>query len=186
MKCPKCATSDLNVSMIAELAVQRDEMPSLCSSCGGMWVPGYAALKSIFEDISWRPEIRPKAEDYLENEKRTGKCPAGHGLLIRAKVYDEPPYYLEKCFQCGGYWFDFGEWERLLSSEHRTHLQELWCDAWQERMRRQQSEQLEERLLIDRLGAELFAELKAIGARLAAHPHRNQALAYLQGRLARR
>lgn len=180
MKCPKCSASEIVSTMATELGVGRDEMPSLCAGCGGMWIPGHTALRAIFDQTTWRPSVALTTAPDVAHERKTGNCPRGHGLLMRAKVYEEEPYYLEKCPKCGGYWFDHGEWDRLLGSRDRVHLQEFWCDAWQVRKQREQREQLAERALIERLGEGLFLEIKALSAKLRDHPHKDQALALLR------
>jgi len=61
-------------------------------------------------------EITPEGMGHDDTDNRTGPCPSGHGIMIRAKVDIDEPFYLEKCTTCGGIWFDHGEWLRIVEN----------------------------------------------------------------------
>lgn len=114
---------------------------------------------------------------------RTGQCPEGHGLLRRARVTWQRPYFLERCARCGGVWFDAGEWSRALADDLLSNLSEVWSPAWRKQLSDEQSHESLEADLQARLGPELFQLLHALAERLEAHEQRGVALAYLSERL---
>lgn len=169
MKCPKCKHRDLRKRSFPE--------PYDCPECGGIWVRK--------EDLSRVDDILFEAADDTISENKahdlkTGTCPEGHGIMIRAKVEDESFFYLERCSTCGGIWFDKGEWQRVAGSHFLNNLADFWLLSWQRKQRqeknRRQYLQQNEKLL----GTELFNSILALSENLKQHPKKNRALAFLQ------
>jgi Zn-finger nucleic acid-binding protein len=119
----------------------------------------------------------------LSEDKRTGQCPDGHGLLRRARVTWHDPYFLERCARCGGVWFDAGEWSRVAADGLFSDLSEVWSPAWRKQLSDQQSHEALEVDLRVKLGTELFELLNLVAGRLELHAQRGVALAYLSERL---
>ncbi|MEO8904037.1 MAG: zf-TFIIB domain-containing protein [Polyangiaceae bacterium] len=152
-----------------------------CPGCAGFWVAPEVVASAASVEVLGKldaPPTRAASED-----KRTGQCPDGHGLLRRARVAWHEPYFLERCGRCGGVWFDAGEWQRAAADDLLTNLSEVWSPAWRKQLSDQQSHAALEVDLRAKLGSELFALLHALAARLEAHPQRTVALAYLSERL---
>jgi Zn-finger nucleic acid-binding protein len=177
--CPKCVSQPL-------VAVQGTSSKAgasalQCPSCSGFWVPPeVVALPGMVELLRERdahPKLAPS------EDKRTGQCPDGHGLLRRARVTWHNPYFLERCARCGGVWFDAGEWSRAAEDQLFSNLSEVWSPAWRKQLSDEQSHASLEVDLRAKLGAELFDLLHAVASRLEAHEHRAVALAYLVERL---
>ncbi|MCC6876025.1 MAG: zf-TFIIB domain-containing protein, partial [Sandaracinaceae bacterium] len=151
-----------------------------CARCGGLWARDGAIDKLAPAEPAATAARAP-------NDERTGLCPDGHGILLRARVeqQDEPPFYLERCAHCHGVWFDAGEWARVASSELRTHLDDLWDPvARLEALRAKREARLTGDLRA-RLGDALHDQLVAVVEALASHPDRAMALAFVEQRLAR-
>lgn len=172
--CPKCERSVLKEPSSGTKVLR-------CYECGGMWLAADEARElaldgTIVDPVSMLP-TKAGATD-----ARTGFCPKGHGLMIRARVeIEEDPFYLEQCPQCMGIWFDHGEWNRLASSRMLEHLSDFWNPHWQRRRRAELSEARHRRKLADALGADVLEALDQVAARIKGHPLRNEALAYLSG-----
>jgi len=177
--CPKCVSQLLVAvegtrSKVGSSALQ-------CANCSGFWVaPEVVALPGIVPLLTAR-DAHPKQSP--DQDKRTGQCPDGHGLLRRARVTWHDPYFLERCARCGGVWFDAGEWSRAAEDELFSNLSEVWSPAWRKQLSDDQSHASLEVDLRAKLGRELFDLLHAVASRLEAHPHRGVALAYLVERL---
>jgi Zn-finger nucleic acid-binding protein len=126
-------------------------------------------------------DLHPSAP--LEQDHRTGPCPEGHGLLRRARVTNEDPYFLERCARCGGVWFDPGEWTRLAAAGLLTDVTNLWSPAWRERLSEEQNRHSLEADLKQKLGADTFELLETLAKRLNDQQLGSLALAYLRERL---
>src|SRR5450432_301916 len=177
--CPKCLTQLLVAVDGTRASTGRAALR--CPSCSGFWVPpevvAVAASVELLGKLDTPPSQAPG------QEKRTGQCPDGHGLLRRARVTFHAPYFLERCARCGGVWFDAGEWSRAAADGLLTNLSEVWSPAWRKQLSDEQSHASLEVDLRAKLGGELFDLLHAVANRLEAHEHRGVALAYLVERL---
>jgi Zn-finger nucleic acid-binding protein len=117
------------------------------------------------------------------NDALTGFCPSGHGMLIRAKVDVDDPFYLERCSRCGGIWFDGGEWEKLASTHLVVHLRDLWDPLFQRRMIRERTEKHHRDHLAAGLGEPVVAGLDQLADTLKEHPLGSAAVAYFLNRI---
>ncbi len=169
VRCPKCA-----VSM---MVVAGAEDAFGCATCGGAWVRPAARL-ALPETLSTPATTRAPAD------LRTGLCPDGHGILLRARVGEvSEGFHLERCGTCHGVWFDSGEWERIASTELRAHLDELWDPVARRAALLTRNEARLDTDLRARLGEGLHDQLVAVAEALEKHPDRAMALAFLDKRL---
>ena len=169
MKCPKCKGSDLATCSVSKAYE--------CHGCGGIWMRK--------DDISSLGEAMIKgAEDGScvrnENDSWTGVCPDGHGIMIRARIEDAVPFYLERCSACGGVWFDKGEWQRIAGRHFLNNLAEFWSYSWQRRQRQEKSRQAYLRNNEELLGKDMFNSLLALAGLLKTHKEKGLAMAFLQ------
>ncbi|MEI9941830.1 MAG: zf-TFIIB domain-containing protein [Pseudomonadota bacterium] len=177
--CPKCA-SQLLVP-VEGVRASSGASALQCPSCLGFWVPPEVVPLPASLEVLNKRDVRP-AQPPLENQ-RTGQCPEGHGLLRRARVTWDDPYFLERCARCGGVWFDAGEWSRAVADELLGNLSEVWSPAWRKQLSDQQSHDSLEVDLRAKLGSDLFSALRTLADKLETHPQRGVALAYLSERL---
>ena len=175
LPCPKCEGSKLKEPSSGTQVLR-------CYECGGMWLAADEAKALALDGTIVDPASMLPTKSGA-SDARTGFCPKGHGLLIRARVeIEEDPFYLEQCPHCVGIWFDHGEWHRLASSRLLEHLSDFWNPAWQRRRRAELSEARHKRKLAKGLGEYLVDSLDAIAKRIMGHPLRNEVLAYLSGK----
>ncbi len=181
--CPKCKSSEL-VPALSENSCSLEPNAGgsvlCCEECNGMWL-SHSLVECVVDsgaDLGLDDADDTSAEDSVD--KRTGLCPLGHGILIRARVHLEDPFFLERCPHCGGIWFDSGEWRQLASSHLLRHLQDFWTPTWR-RQRRESAirDAYVTSLRVD-LGDELYEALSKLADTLRRHPHRERALAFLQ------
>ncbi|HTA88545.1 MAG TPA: zf-TFIIB domain-containing protein [Polyangiaceae bacterium] len=177
--CPKCVSALLVAVEGTRSKVGASALK--CPSCSGFWVPPeVVALPGIVETLA-QQDTRPAHTS--SEDKRTGQCPDGHGLLRRARVTWHDPYFLERCARCGGVWFDAGEWSRAAQDDLFSNLSEVWSPAWRKQLSDRESHASLEVDLRAKLGRELFDLLHVVANRLESHEHRGVALAYLVERL---
>lgn len=170
MKCPKCRETDLDKASFNE--------PYVCQSCEGMWVHS--------DQMSQWPETSEMLADIIaagDTDHKTGLCPEGHGIMIRARVDVEKPFYLEKCLHCNGIWFDQGEWQRVVQNHLAETIDMIWCTAWQRKQRLEKEQEKYLELNKSLLGEEVFEEIMALASRLAHHPQKLRAVAFLQNQV---
>lgn len=170
--CPKCRDIELSNPGGRALRLLR------CSRCRGTWMPkDEARLEAVGSLLSADSTIGPTDT----SDGRTGLCPEGHGILIRARVDADPEFFLERCAVCHGIWFDKGEWNALAQSHLLEHLDELWDPAFRYRVRTAGDVQARSQLEVE-LGPKVFEglEILATSLRDLSPRQRNEALAYLR------
>lgn len=171
--CPKCGA-------VALSPLPRSRVLS-CGTCRGFWVPPLGFQEPGVVERLRELDFRPAQP--LEQDHRTGVCPEGHGLLRRARVSIEDPYFLERCARCGGVWLDPGEWSRLADANLLADVTNLWSPAWREHLSEEQNRAALHADLRHKLGEETFSLLERLVDALHEPEPRALALAYLQQRL---
>lgn len=168
--CPKCSHSLHLLDGVSDAFG--------CAQCGGLWARP--------EALSHIPKMDPPASSVrAKADVRTGLCPDGHGILIRARVVESSTsaFYLERCGACHGVWFDAGEWECIASNELRSHLDDLWDPAARRKALALRNEQIIEADLRTRLGEPLHDKLVEVVRLLKDHPDCAMALAFVDTHL---
>jgi len=173
MNCPKCTDQKLRKSGF--------DAPFDCFTCGGMWL-AHADLPDFFDHLQSSSDSET---GHSLNDDKTGLCPAGHGIMLRARIDAEEPFFLEKCGTCGGIWFDHGEWHRIVNAHLADRIHEIWCRAWQIQQQKDKSRQTYLDSNKKLLGSELFERLMKLSEDLKAHPEKGRAIALLQQELYR-
>ncbi len=171
MQCPKCK--------IEELQKSEQQATYLCKKCQGMWLVDAGILE--YSEISSADCSSPSNSP--DNDQVTGLCPSGHGIMIRAKVDLDEPFYLEKCIACGGIWFDKGEAQRIGGSIFLANLSELWSRAWQHKQRKERRRRSFLEINQKLLGDDAFQAVMALALKLRDHPEKGRAMALLQQEL---
>lgn len=150
-----------------------------CPSCRGTWLPSNEArIEAVAGLMEADDTLRPGAAA----DSKTGLCPLGHGILIRARVDVDDPFYLDRCAECGGIWFDAGEWNRLAVSHLLEHLDDLWDPARRFKIQQERADAAFRGKLEQQLGEEAFRHLEALARALKEKPSQLQlaALAHLR------
>src|SRR5438105_10017850 len=133
--CPKCKSATLAPLSAAKPAVRSEAVPvppSRCTNCRGVWMPHGALSLDLGLAKDDKPAPHAPTDD---TNAKVGFCPAGHGLLIRARVDTADPFHLDRCGTCAGIWFDAGEWARLASTEWMNQIDQLWDPVFRKRLR---------------------------------------------------
>ena len=171
MNCPKCTTTELKQTGY--------NSPYFCKACGGMWLlPGSRAEVADMTVTEADGESAPEGQD-----SKTGLCPSGHGIMIRAKIELDEPFFLEKCTACGGIWFDKGEWQRIAETNLADNLSVLWSSSWQRKQSREKNRESFLAMNQNLLGESVFDAIMELAERLKDHPDQDRALALLRQEL---
>ena len=124
-------------------------------------------------------EEEPPAGADPRVDAQAGMCPAGHGIMSRARIEGEKAFSLERCPTCFGVWFDRGEWQRVAHEHLANDLPHFWSREWQEQQRRTRGRAAQIASARADLGDEVFAKVTELAAMLRSHPRRSEALAFL-------
>lgn len=172
-RCPKCR----DVALVRPS--DRATRLLRCPNCRGTWLPSDEAR---FDAVSALMEADDSMLPSGEPDLKTGLCPLGHGILIRAKVDLEEPFYLDRCGECCGIWFDVGEWNKLARGHLLANLSDLWNPAVRWRVHKERAEVAYHARLRSELGEATFAQLALIAESLRAAPDavKLSAVAYLR------
>lgn len=168
MNCPKCSE---------QVLVRSDyQSPHKCNHCGGSWLRA--------REISRLPEMQSEKDESpwvaSQGDSRTGLCPEGHGIMLRAKIDLDEPFYLERCSDCGGLWFDKGELEQIVANNFTSLLPDLWSDSWQRKQREKESKGHYWEINRKLLGEDVFNQIVELSNSLSTHPEKDRALAFLR------
>ena len=132
--CPHCVQRPLEACSYAGREVD------VCPRCGGLWCE-YAQWDSSV--LGTYPKIRvpltgsdtqPAAVEAPRRPDRA--CPVCRRPLTAIRVGGTEACELDQCDQCGGVWFDHGEWDHLASLQTiEAHYQDLdrpttWGQWW--------------------------------------------------------
>jgi hypothetical protein len=78
---------------------------------------------------------------------------------------------------------DRGDWQRLAAALYLDHLDDLWDPNWQKLRREEALKRALDLALEKQLGHDLFEQLRLVTRKLALHPAKAQALAWITSHL---
>jgi Zn-finger nucleic acid-binding protein len=176
-KCPKCRTQ-----ILGEALSSAPDTALSCANCHGLWIPQVEAERLVSGSELTEAPADASSSEGSDLDQKVGMCPAGHSILTRARVDlgNGDSFHLDRCPQCRGIWFDEGEWGRLASARMLHLLGNLWNPIWQKQVRQSEARVAHLERLKERLGADLMGRLEHVASALREHPHRAEALAYLE------
>ena len=176
--CPVCSIQ-LNRTLLDS------NLPAFyCSQCECIWV-------SANEYLSW---LTPNSSIPIENIDLTRNfdtpfpisdnnkaliCPDCGRIMRRFKIWPNHDFYLDRCSNCNGIWFDKNEWQTLQTQNFHNQLNIFFTHAWQENLRSKEMHQRFDSMYLDVFGAEDYQKIKDIRLWLADNPNGNRLLAYL-------
>ena len=176
MKCPVCKIDSLSgISLVENLPANQ------CVNCGGVWVPSNAYL-------AWK---RAKGDDVPE---KTGSitidpawevdelklCPSSGHFMARYKVFPDTEFYLDRCRDCNGIWFDKQEWEVLVDRNLHDNLNEFFTRPWQDNLHTAETKKIMDGVYLQKFGEEDYQHIKKVREWIENHPKRGMLLAFLQ------
>ena len=119
------------------------------------------------------------ASTVVEIDSKAKLCPETGTIMMRCKVGNGFDFYIDRS-KTGGIWLDAGEWDALKSRQFHDELHLIFTEPWQQKIRDWEEAQLNQKLLNEKLGKELLAELDQFKDVLSNHPHKAYAIAYLE------
>ncbi len=176
MKCPLCK-DDLLHSTTLELGLPAYR----CQQCQGVWI-------SLSEYRNWRrekadalPELALDDTDIpLWDTQELKLCPNCARFLTRHRILPGVKFYLDRCGNCEGVWFDPHEWEVVVARNLQDKVHLFFTKPWQIKMQAEEARRMLDRLYLDKFGPEDYAKVKDVWAWVRHHPQRAMLIAYLQ------
>jgi len=176
MDCPICKMRTLSQSEI------ESNLNALeCSNCQGRWIQSYQYWKwrdGLGKDV---PDELPAQGPELEVEDSTGAklCPECGHILIRHPVGHGISFWLDRCGNCGGVWFDHNEWETLKGRNLHDDIHLIFSAIWQKQVRKEDHEKAMKDFYENKFGPADFAKVKEIKTWIDNHPLKSELQAFL-------
>lgn len=187
VQCPKELKIELEDGMLAGgLSAQ------CCPDCGGAWIRpeqyanwqeqqginGPAEPQVSVVPSQMEMDFEPTALD-----NRAALCPDCKHYLVRGRVQlKHTSFFIERCPNCKGYWCDRGEWQVLQQLELDQHLDYVFSDTWQNKVKDLSFAYREKTATIEKLGPEIAAKIFELAELLEKHPNGDFGVAYLMRR----
>jgi transcription elongation factor Elf1 len=180
VNCPVCKGDTLIPAARTEDSPQALQ----CKFCGGRYLP--------FHDYwAWRSEQDERPERPLDpsglvdvplssSEANFAKlCPECRHIMTRIRIDLEQHFFVDRCGNCGSWWFDSMKWDVLQSRNLHYEIHQINTGSWQARLKRAEIARSNERMLRGRLGDEDYEQMLRVKRWLDHHPQRDVILACL-------
>jgi Zn-finger nucleic acid-binding protein len=187
MKCPKELTVEL-----AESTLPGGVVAQGCPDCGGAWIlpeqyADWQEQQGVDRDREPQVDVLPTQvatdADMSPFDNRAGLCPTCRHYLVRGRVQlKHASFFVERCPNCKGYWCDRGEWEILQQLQLDRHLEYIFSDIWQARVKALDFAERERTATVDKLGPEIADKVFELAKLLENHPNGDFGVAYLMRR----
>ncbi|MEM7417464.1 MAG: zf-TFIIB domain-containing protein [Gemmatimonadota bacterium] len=148
-----------------------------CGACGGRWVELSDYWRWRASGVETEGSVATTSI-VLAEEALFRACPSDGYRLAQYDVGDPLAFSLDQCRNCGGVWFDGGEWESLIAHRLSDQLPLILSDEWQSRVQEAARRDLERKQWERQLGADL-GRIEEIKSWLDEHPKRSELYAFL-------
>ena len=176
MNCPHCSDERLFTNTLEENLVSME-----CPGCAGHWIESYQYWKWLDahgKDLPEKPEKETANLDVLDGD-HARICPECCQILARHKVGHGIDFYLDRCRNCGGFWFDKNEWEVLKSRNLHDNAHFIFSRSWQYQLLREGQESQRARWFVEKFGEEKYGEIKRFKHWLQTEEHHSAVIGFL-------
>jgi len=175
MFCPVCKSVQLQTILL-----EHDLPAAHCPQCSGHWIDAQAYHQWLASHPTPLPEIQPPANAAQALDTPKAKtCPHCASIMLKYRVGRDMAFQIDQCGSCGGFWFDYNEWEALKARNLHDEIHYIVTTAWQRTVRQQASHLRWQQHYQQLFGAQDYAEIQRVHNWLSAHPQRTALLAYL-------
>ena len=175
MKCPVCKTDSLASITLA------NALPAFqCSGCQGTWIAANSYmvwLRSKAGDLPEKASNQPFNPVWEVHDFKV--CPDCKHMLRRFKIFPDIDFYLDRCNNCNGIWFDAHEWNALAERNLHDNLHEFFTRPWQDHLHTAVTRARMEGIYLLKLGAQDLEKIKEVRAWLDGHERKNMLIAFL-------
>ena len=174
MNCPRCTDAPLLPHRLeASLPCHR------CRDCGGIWVLLGAYLNWLSRKGNGVRPDDPPARIELGETSRALLCPSTRHIMLRFRICEEEPHWVDQSPAINGVWLDQGEWELLKQKGLAGRLHEIFTEPWQARVREVEARRSTETRYRSRFGEVPYARLSEFRRWLLGQKDRRLMLHFL-------
>ncbi|MDX1935283.1 MAG: zf-TFIIB domain-containing protein [Capsulimonadales bacterium] len=176
MECPLCPGVRLQ-----QEEVENGLTMLTCAHCLGRFLPSNTYFDWLDKAGPNRPERPAQQIGPIETSEpnQAKRCPDCSGILVAYKVGRDTGFSLDRCFHCGGIWFDANEWETLRARNLHDDIHRIFSKAWQEDVRKTELVRQKEQRLRQTFGSADYDELVRVKQWLDEHPKSREMYAFL-------
>ena len=173
MKCTGCKQGVLKSAYLDEL------FPCYtCNNCGGNWIylRDYLRWLEKHEDVD---EQTTDTELVINETKGVIACPKTGRLMLKYRICKDQDHMLDLSPDINGIWMDKGEWELLKKAGLARHLNAIFTEPWQRKIRLSKTKDTLEALYIEEFGEENYHRLKDVRKWIYGKDNKAEYLAFL-------
>lgn len=105
MKCPRCSSA-METVQVEDVQIDR------CTKCGGLWFDEFELADLKAKEGSEKVDTGQASKSAQYSQARLN-CPKCSTLMLRMVDIQQPHIWYETCEECGGSFFDAGEFRDL-------------------------------------------------------------------------
>ncbi|KPJ92532.1 MAG: hypothetical protein AMJ53_09190 [Gammaproteobacteria bacterium SG8_11] len=174
MKCTSCRQGVLKPAYLDDL------FPCYtCSHCGGNWIYLRDYLRWLEKNEDLVVNEQSDAELVINETKGVMTCPKTGKLMLKYRISKDQDHMLDLSPDINGIWMDKGEWSLLKNAGLARHLNSIFTEPWQRKIRQSKTKQTLEALYIEEFGEEDYKRLKEIRNWIYGKANKAEYLAYL-------
>jgi len=173
--------SPITGKLMSLITLDQGLMAHQCADSGGHYITAACYMRWLQSQPARLQQVpaTTRVEEIAPEEPETARmCPETGTLMMRCRVGHGFPFSVDRSIT-GGIWLDGGEWEALRERNFHDEIHLIFTAPWQKRVRDERAQAVYETRLESALGADLLGQLKSLRNKLADHPDRAMAIAYL-------
>lgn len=174
--CPACPAAELGPTQLTEGLAALG-----CADCGGALLSLVAYREWIERAQPAEAPDEPHAQVAIEDSPDAILCPKCRAVMVKYRIAADLDNRLDHCPHCLEIWLDRGEWQIVEALARAGHLSAILTAPWQRRIVADQSEDMAEVRLREKLGTD-YARFREVQRWLDDHPARDLILARLHRR----
>jgi Zn-finger nucleic acid-binding protein len=176
MNCPVCHSVELSAEVVEDGLVMQT-----CPQCRGRFLTSsvyFDWLEVHGENLPEIPAVAVQVPASGETN-HAKRCPDCGAILVPYKAGRDTGFSLDRCFHCGGVWFDENEWEILRARNLHDDVHLIFTRPWQDDVQQQEAARLREVRLRATFGSGDYDELMRIKEWLDNHPKSRELYSFL-------
>ena len=176
MDCPVC-----KIPLNSSDHLEPQLIAKVCKQCSGHWVNSYQYWKWRDYQKEPLPRIPPNEEDEIivKDSNKAKLCPECGHFLRSSRVGHGLNFALDRCANCGGFWFDKNEWAALRQAGLHLDTHSIFTKVWQREVKQNAIREDFDRIYSERFGRDDYSKIKRIRNWIQNHPKKDFILRYI-------